>query len=44
MNPALIAAISTAAVAIITAVFTGLAQWRHANNPSAHDTPIPPTP
>jgi hypothetical protein len=38
MNPALIAALSAASVAVIGAVFTGLAQYRHANSPDAHNS------
>ena len=41
MTPAVIGAIVTGAVAIIGAVFTGIQQYRHANDPSAH-TPAPP--
>jgi hypothetical protein len=44
MSPELIAALATAIVAIIGAVFTGLAQWRHSNDPNAHTTDPPKTP
>jgi hypothetical protein len=37
MSPALIAALTASAVAVIGAVFTGLAQYRHANSPDAHN-------
>lgn len=41
MDPATIAAISGAAVAVITAVTALVAQFRHNGNPDAH-TPPPP--
>lgn len=44
MSAALIAALSASAVAIIGAVFTGLAQYRHANSPDAHSTTDVPKP
>jgi hypothetical protein len=36
MSVALIGAYTAAAVAVIGAVFTGLAQWQHARDESAH--------
>lgn len=44
MSAALIAALTTSIVAIVGAVFTGLAAYRHANNPSAHSNGTPPAP
>ncbi len=44
MSAALIVTLTTSIVAIVGAVFAGLAQYRHASNPSAHTPPDVPKP